>query len=176
MRQLGLIAIILASCGSPKVREVLVREEPVRIRPGERTDYALDPNESARVISSGTLTIEVTEVTEDHVSLKGVAEVATIIGKKTFEVVGELEQEILTPKWLGEFRRANAPYQARNALITYKGMTDEGCDIVNLDKITGYPDLALEPTVCVAANTVPTVLVLARQNGVEFQAFFRQKG
>lgn len=176
MRQLGLIAIILASCGSPKVREVLVREEPVRILPGERTDYVLDANESSRVISKGQLVIEVTEVTADHVSLKGVAEVDTIVGKKTFEVVGELEQAILTPKWLGEFRRAGVLYQARNALITYKGMTDEGCDTVNLDKITGYPDLALEPTVCVAANTVPTVLVLARQNGAEFKAFFRQKG
>jgi len=176
MRQLSLIAMLFISCGSPKVREVLVREEPVRIRPGERTDYALDPNESSRVMSRGQLVIEVTEVTEDHVSLKGVAEVDTIVGKKTFEVVGELEQEILTPKWLGEFRRAGAPYQARNALITYKGMTDEGCDIINLDKITGYQDLALEPTVCVAANTVPTVLVLARQNGAEFRAFFRQKG
>ena len=100
MRQLAIIAMVLSSCGSPKVREVLVREEPVRIRPGERTDYVLDANESSRLISRGQLVIEVTEVTEDHVSLKGVAEVDTILGKKTFEVTGELEQEILTPKFL----------------------------------------------------------------------------
>jgi hypothetical protein len=176
MRQLAIIAMVLSSCGSPKVREVLVREEPVRILPGERTDYVLDANESSRLISRGQLVIEVTEVTEDHVGLKGVAEVDTIVGKKTFEVTGELEQEILTPKWLGEFRRAGTPYQARNALITYRGMTDEGCDTINLDKITGYQDLAIEPTVCVAANTVPTVLVIARQNGTDIKAFFRQKG
>lgn len=176
MRQLSLIAMLFISCGSPKVREVLVREEPKRITVGERADYVLDAAKSSRVISRGQLVMEVTEVTDDHVTLKGVAEVDTIIGKKTFEVVGDLEQEILTAEWLGGFRKAGAPYQARNTLITYKGISDEGCDTVNLDRITGYPDLALEPTVCVAAKTVPTMLVLARQNGADIRAFFRQKG
>lgn len=176
MRQLGLIAIVLASCGSPKVHEVLVKEEPKRLKVGETAHFVLDHDKSSSVIGSGVLDVTVTDMNVEYVTLTGKAVVQTIVGEKTFEVVGDLEQAILTPEWLGGFRKLGQQYQAKNALLTYQGISNEGCDTINLDKIKGYPDLSLEPTVCVAAQTVPSVLVIARQGKAEFRAFFRQNG
>ena len=174
MRQvLGLVALtlILISCGQ-QVTVRVVEPRPKDILVGQKGHFVLDAQESSSAIRSGTLDVEVTSVSDLEVGLEGRAAVKTLIGPKDFNVVSSLESGILTREWLAQLRDVGT-HQAKNALITYTGLSANACDIVKLSEIVGYPNLAIEPTVCLQTRTIPSVAVYVKESGQVFTAFFR---
>lgn len=172
MRHVLLCLIMLASCGREKVRERLVREEPKMIEVGAKGHYSLSAAESSGVIKAGYMDVEVAGISDSWTSLRGVAVVDTIIGKKTYVVAGDIENGLLTPEFLRKLRSAPS-YQAANTLITHEGLTDELCDRLVLSEIRNYPDLILAPQLCIQSRTVPVVKVLVRSGRDTYTAFFR---
>jgi len=173
MRQLPVvtwITFLLAACGQVTVR--IVEPKPKEIVVGQKGHYVLDAQESSAAIRSGTLDVEVTAVSETEVALEGKASVKTLIGPKDFTVASSLEAGILTREWLAQLRDVKT-HQAKNALITYTGLSADACDIVKLSEIVGYPNLAIEPTVCLQNRTIPSVAVYVKESGQVFTAFFR---
>ena len=168
----GLVALtlVLISCGQVTVK--LVEPRPKDILVGQKGHYVLDAQESSSAIRSGTLDVEVTSVSDLEVGLQGKAAVKTLIGPKDFNVVSSLESGILTREWLAQLRDVGT-HQAKNALITYSGLSADACDIVKLSEIVGYPNLAIEPTVCLQTRTIPSVTVYVKESGQVFTAFFR---
>lgn len=166
---IGIIAMITA-CGQVTVR--IVEPKPKDILVGQRGHYVLDSGESSAAIRSGTLDVEVTSVSETEVALEGKAAVKTLIGPKDFDVVSSLEAGILTREWLAQLRDVKT-YQAKNALISYEGLSADACDKVKLSDIVGYPNLAIEPTICLQTRTIPSVTVYVKESGQTFTAFFR---
>jgi hypothetical protein len=173
MRQvLGVIGIIalIAGCGQVTVR--IVEPKPKEIMVGQRGHFVLDSQESSAAIRSGTLDVEVKSVSDLEVGLEGRAAVKTLIGPKEFTVASSLESGILTREWLATLRDVKT-YQAKNALITYSGLSADACDRVKLSNIVGYPNLAIEPTICLQNRTIPSVAVYLTESGQVFTALFR---
>ena len=173
MRQLlGVIGVtlLIAACGQVTVR--IVEPRPKDIIVGQKGHYVLDAQESSSAIRSGTLDVEVTSVSDLEVGLQGKAAVKTLIGPKDFNVVSSLEAGILTREWLAQLRDVKT-HQAKNALITYTGLSADACDIVKLSEIVGYPNLEIEPTICLQNRTIPSVTVYVKESGQTFTAFFR---
>jgi hypothetical protein len=164
------LTLLLISCGKVTVR--VVEPKPKEIQVGQKGHYVLDKDESSAAITSGFLDVEVTGVTADEVTLEGRALVKTFIGPKDFTVASSLESGILTREWLAQLRDVKT-YQAKNALISYSGLSADACDIVKLSEIEGYPNLAIEPTVCLQTRTIPSVAVYVKESGQVFTAFFR---
>lgn len=175
MRQVAVLLGLLMSCGQPKVREVLVREKPKTLEVGESAHFILDTARSSNLLSSGTLDISVTTDNGDTLTFEGRARVQSVIGEKVYDVRGDVEKVALTPEYLKELRTSKGDELA-NTSVSYVGMTDEGCDTVKLSNIRGYPDLILEPTICLAARTVPSVKVTARQGKLVVDAYFEANG
>lgn len=174
MRQVtGLVALtlLLISCGQ-EVTVKIVEAKPKEIVVGQRGHFVLDRDESSAAITSGFLDVQVTGVTEDEVTLEGRALVKTFIGTKDFNVASSLESGILTREWLAQLRDIKT-YRAKNALISYEGLSADACDKVRLSEIEGYPNLAIEPTVCLQTRTIPSVAVYVKESGQVFTAFFR---
>lgn len=173
MRQvIGVIGVtlLIAACGHVTVR--IVEPRPKDILVGQKGHFVLDAQESSSAIRSGTLDVEVKSVSDLEVGLEGKAAVKTLIGPKDFDVVSSLEAGILTREWLAQLRDVGT-HQAKNALITYSGLSANACDIVKLSEIVGYPDLAIEPTVCLQTRTIPSISVYVKESGQVFTAFFR---
>jgi hypothetical protein len=166
---MGFIALTTA-CGQVTVK--LVEPKPKEIMVGQKGHFVLDKDESSAAIRSGTLDVEVTSVDDMEVGLQGKAAVKTLIGPKDFTVASTLEAGILTREWLAQLRDVKT-YQAKKALITYSGLSADACDIVKLSDIVGYPNLAIEPTVCLQTRTIPSVAVYVEESGQTFTAFFR---
>ena len=164
------ITLIIAGCGQVTVK--LVEPKPKDILVGQRGHFVLDKQESSSAIRSGTLDVEVTSVDDMEVGLQGTAAVKTLIGPKEFNVASSLEAGILTREWLAQLRDVGT-HQAKNALITYTGLSANACDIVKLSEIVGYPNLAIEPTVCLQNRTIPSISVYVKESGQVFTAFFR---
>lgn len=172
MRQVAVLLGLLMSCGSPKVREVLVREKPKTLEVGESAHFILDTSKSSNLLSSGTLDISVTTDNGDTLTFEGRARVQSVIGEKIYDVRGDVEKVALTPQFLSELRVSRVS-TLRNTTVTYVSLSDEGCDTVSLSEIRGYPDLTLTPTVCLSARTVPSVAVTARQGKLTVDAYFQ---
>lgn len=172
MRHMLLCLIMLIGCGRETVRERLVKEEPKMVQVGAKGHYSLSATESSGVIKAGYMDVEVTAITDKWASLRGVAEVDTIIGHKTYVVAGDIENELLTPDFLRKLR-SSPSYQAANTLITHEGLTDELCDRLVLSEIRSYPDLILAPQLCIQSRTVPVVKVLVKSGRDTYTAFFR---
>jgi hypothetical protein len=162
---------MLISCGQGVTVRV-VEPRPKEIVVGQRGHFVLDSQESSAAIRSGTLDVEVKSVSDLEVSLEGRASVKTLIGPKDFNVASSLESGILTREWLSQLRDVKT-YQAKNALISYEGLSADACDKVRLSEIVGYPNLAIEPTVCLQTRTIPSVAVYVTESGQTFTAFFR---
>ena len=176
MRQVLAFALLFASCGSPKVREILVREEaPKKVKVGEKAHFVLDTEASSKLIYSGTMNLSVVSETGDSLGIEGVAKVDTIVGPKTFEVASEVETSILSARFMGELRTSKS-YEARNAHIEYGALTPEGCDEIVVSSIRNYPDLTLRPTLCLSSATIPTVKITVRDKGLTISATFRADG
>ena len=176
MRQvLGVIGFVamVAACGQPApVTVKLAEPRPKEIVVGQGGHYVLDRKESSAVIRSGTLDIKVTGVTETDVALEGKASVKTLVGPKAFTLASSIESGIMTREWLAQLREVKT-YREKNALISYEGLTADACDRVKLSDIVGYPNLAIEPTVCLQNRTIPSVAVFIKEGGQVFTAFFR---
>lgn len=164
------ITLLIAACGQVTVK--LVEPKPKDILVGQKGHYVLDAQESSSAIRSGTLDVEVTSVDDMEVGLQGKAAIKTLIGPKEFNVASSLEAGILTREWLAQLRDVGT-HQAKNALITYSGLSADACDIVKLSEIVGYPNVAIEPTICLQNRTIPSVAVYVTEGGQTFTAFFR---
>lgn len=176
MRQVLAFALLFASCGSPKVKEILVREEaPKKVRLGETAHFVLDTEASSKLIYSGIMDLSVVSETVDNLGIEGVAKVDTIVGPKTFNVASEVETSILSARFISELRTSKT-YQARNAHIEYVSLTPEGCDKIRVSEIRNYPDLTLDPTLCLSSATIPSVEITVRDKGLTISATFRADG
>jgi hypothetical protein len=170
---LRLLAVLglLVGCGND-IDVRFVTPEPKHLEVGESASFVLDPSQSSSVIKSGTMVMTIDAITEEETVVRGVAHVQTIIGPKEFTMVNGIENELLTLEFLEKLRDEKT-HQAKNALMTYSGLTREGCDIVALSNIKGSDNLTLIPTLCVSSRTMPQVAIKFNAGGTEIDAVFK---
>ena len=162
---------LLVGCGND-IDVRFVTPEPKHLEVGETASFVLDPSESSQVIKSGTMTLTIDAITEAETTVRGVAHVQTIIGPKDFTIVNGVENEILTLDFLESLREVKT-HQARNAKLTYVGLTKEACDTVSLSEIKGSDGLTIVPTICVSSRTIPQVGVKFDAGGTSINATFK---
>jgi len=162
---------VLTACG-PSVRERFIQPEPKHLEEGASANFVLDTGASSELLKSGTLVITVSDIGQDETIITGVANVQTILGPKNQTMTNALENEVLTLDFL-ENLRTEKRHQAKNALITYAGLTKSACDMVSLSNIKGSQGITLTPTICVSSSTIPEVSVKFDASGTSINAVFK---
>lgn len=165
--------LLLAGCGST-TNERIVSPSPKRLQLGEKIHFVLDPAESSQIIKSGSLDLEVAEITEERTTIKGTALVDTIFGPKNRDIIKDVPNEILTLKFL-ETLRQEKHYEGPDLTVTYKALTIQACDELVITDITGYVGVTLEPRICVASATIPVTKVILEFSGVPVTATFKSE-
>jgi hypothetical protein len=116
--------------------------------------------------------LEVVARDEKFTTIGGGATVETVVGRKSFDMNRNIENDFLSAKFMAELRAKGAK-QATEFYLNYVGLTPEGCDVLRLTKIKDMPDAVLEPTICIAARTMPMVKVVAKEGGVTVAVVFK---
>jgi len=181
MRMIAAIClfILVSACGSEKLvpipggKEIVILEpKPKMIEVGSRAHYVLDPAKSSNLVKSGYMDLEVVSRSDTFTQVGGGAEVQTVIGPKTFDLTRNIENELLTSEFMAELRGVKA-HQAAEFLVSYVELTPNGCDVVRLTGIKDMDGTVIEPTICIAARTIPHVAVTVKTNGMTVPVLFK---
>lgn len=165
MRILVLLAL-LSGCGS---EEVLIAPLPKKLTVGESAEFVLDSDQSSGVLRSGKLVLSVVSIDEVETNVSAKASLDTVFGQQNVEIAKPIENEILNEDFLVRFRNEKH-YRAKRMTLDYVGLTGNGCDVIKVSEIDGQDGVTLEPTLCLAAQTIPTLVVKIG----EIKATFRQ--
>lgn len=162
---------LLFGCGN-SIDVRFSNPEPKRFEVGESAFFVLDPGASSNLLKSGTLDMTIVSIDTVETSIKGTAKLQTIIGGKDFEVTQSLENELLNLDFL-ESLRSKKTHQAKNGLLTYVGLSKEGCDIIAVSNIRGSDGLTVTPVLCVSSSTIPQVTMKLDASGTVVTAVFK---
>lgn len=168
-----LLIALLAGCGN-HVDVRIVQPTPKTLQVGEKIHFVLDPAESSQLIKSGSLDLEVAEITDTRTTIKGVALVDSIFGPKNRDIIKDVPNEILTLDFLEKLRKEKH-YEGPDLSVDYKALTIQACDELVISDITGYVGVTLEPRLCVASRTIPVTRVILEFSGVPVTATFKSE-
>jgi len=165
--------LLLCGCGN-SVDIRIVEPTPKRLKKGEKIHFILDPAESSQLIKSGSLDLEIAEITDTRTTVKGRALVQSIFGPKNQDILKEVPNEILTLDFVEKLRNEKR-YEGPDLTVTYKALTIQGCDEVVISDITGYVGVTMEPRICLASQTIPVTKVILEFSGTPVTATFKSE-
>lgn len=171
MKRLLLAAFLVVSCSDEK--QVLIEPQPVVLKKGASASFVLDPETSSDVMKSGSLVMRVEDITDTETLLSANAKIKLTIGEQKVELSNTIENEILNVEFINRLREEKV-YQASKMHIEHVGLTAVGCDVLLLTEIEGQTGVTIEPTICLASQTVPVLKVYLSLFGQKITASFRQ--
>lgn len=171
MKRLLLAAFCLVSCSDDK--DILISPKPIVLKKGAFTSFILDEASSSDVMKSGTLVMTVDDITETDTVISANAKINLSIGEQKVNLTNSIENEILSVTFMDSLRFEKA-YQAKKMHIEHVGLSPFGCDMLRITKIEGQMGVTIEPTICLASQTIPKLDVKLGLFGQSITASFRQ--
>ena len=172
LRFLVTVLFLSSACGSGH-RERLLEPTSKRIEVGTSAEYVLDPENSSQIVTSGDLTITVSERSETLTTFVAKADVQTKFGPQKVELTQAVANDVLTLDFLVSLRETKS-FVGAGYSVRYEGLTREGCDDISVFDITQYAGVTLRPTLCIASAQAPRLMVFVDLYGLPIRMAFKQ--
>lgn len=173
-----LIGIFTASCGyfvpEPKRSAPEVNPEEQTIEVGFQSEYVLDPTQSSKLLQASTITVTVTARDEEKTSFKVEGYAKTNLGNNKFTIEKDVPNPVLVKDFIEQLRQTGT-YESDIFSLTYKNMTETGCDVFQVSNLKDFDWLKVDATLCLETKNIPDLRVEFKLYGYKINATYLLK-
>lgn len=162
MRNILLALLFICGCSffEKKKQIKFIKQEPQALEVGQTFQYVYVPEESSKIVIDATVYGTIVAIDEEAITVDIVGEVKTQFGSFPLKSTQVIPRELANLDTLVDLREKGT-LQLPNALLTWIGVTPEGCDLVKVTNIKEADNIEIQVKFCAQTRNIPVLVAKA---------------